>query len=164
MKAYKKSRYVAPLILIHCTNWRSVVTITLQPLYCLGKETYTHWIEGLLSSRLDLNILERIRTKDQPARSVSSFPATLPYFQNSMCVVYINCSNAASQDFLFFLILGLLLWAAPLQRAHWIATVKGKTGCAWPSKTIREAMKSWKVSIGQNNVKNLVHSSKLNSQ
>jgi len=32
--------------------------------------------------------------------------------------------------FLFYFILGLLLWAVPLQRAYWTATVKGKTGCA----------------------------------
>lgn len=71
-RLHATSRGVAPLILNLCTRWRWVVKFTPLPLFS-GKNPGTHRAGRWVARIASLNVLEKSRTPDRPARSQSLY-------------------------------------------------------------------------------------------
>ena len=71
-RLHAMSGAVAPLILTLCTRWRWMVNFTPRQL-CQGKKPGTHWAARWVAPIACLDVLEKSRTPDLPARSQSLF-------------------------------------------------------------------------------------------
>ena len=76
MKAVRRSRGIAPLILNFSTWWRLVVNFTLRLLYSRGRRTPNHCIGGMVDPRAGQDILKKRHTSFS-YRNSNSWPSSL---------------------------------------------------------------------------------------